>query len=160
MRKLNGAIEHIYLECRQQLFTCSLAITRCRARAEDSIQEAFQKLFGLKSKPRHLKAYVFRAVRNAAIDQVRRNPPPTEEVTEFIFDAKPVPRDVVAHNELKERVTKALLSLSEDERETIVQHIYGDLRFREIARVRQAPLGTVAAWYRRGLKKLRSLLKE
>jgi hypothetical protein len=28
-------------------------------------------------------------VRNAAIDQVRRNPPSTDEVSELIFDAKP-----------------------------------------------------------------------
>jgi RNA polymerase sigma-70 factor (ECF subfamily) len=99
-------------------------------------------------------------VRNAAIDQVRRNPPSTDEISELIFDAKPVPRDAAAHNELKQRVANALLSLSEDERETIVERLYGDLTFREIACVRQAPLGTVAAWYRRGVKKLRSLLEE
>lgn len=160
MDTLNGALERIYLECRQQLFTCAMAITRCPDRAEDAIQEAFYRLFRLDSEPRHLKAYVFRAVRNAAVDQVRRNPPPGDELNEFIFDPAAGPRDSAAHNEFKRRVAEALLTLSGDERETIVEHIYGNLTFREIARVRDAPIATVASWFRRGLKKLRDRLEE
>ncbi len=160
MHTLNGSLEDIYLRYRQELFTCALAITRCPGRADDAIQEAFCRLFRLSSKPRHLKAYVFRTVRNAAIDEVRRNPPPAEELNEFIFDPGAVPREAAADSEFKRRVAEVLLTLPEDERETIVQHIYGGLTFREIAVVRQAPRGTIAAWYRRGLKKLRAKLEE
>jgi RNA polymerase sigma-70 factor (ECF subfamily) len=157
---LNGALERIYREYRQQLFTCALAITRCPERAEDAVQEAFHRLFRASAKPRRLKAYVFRVVRNAAIDQVRRQEPPTEELSEFIFEPGTGPREAVTDKEFSQRVAEALLNLSADERETIVEHIYGDLTFREISRVRQAPLGTVTTWYRRGLKKLRGLLEE
>ena len=160
MHTLNGALERIYRDYRQQLFTCALGITRCPDRAEDAIQEAFYRLFRLSIKPRRLKAYVFRTVRNAAIDQVRRQPPPADEVSEFIFHPGPGPRDASADNEFKRRVAGALLTLSEDERETIVQHIYSGLTFREIARVRLAPLGTVVSWYQRGLRKLRKKLEE
>jgi len=160
LRTLDGALERIYLEYRQQLFTCAVAITRCPNRAEDAIQEAFYRLFRLNRKPKHLKAYVFRAVRNAAIDQVRRNPPLRDELNELIFDPGEGPRDTAAGKELKRRAAEALLTLSQDERETIVQHIYGNLTFREIVRVREAPLGTVVTWYRRGLKKLRNRLEE
>ena len=62
---LNGDLESVYRECRQQLFTCALAITRCPDRAEDAVQDAFCNLFRMNNAPRHLKAYVFRAVRNA-----------------------------------------------------------------------------------------------
>jgi RNA polymerase sigma-70 factor (ECF subfamily) len=160
LHTLNGALERIYLEYRQQLFSCALSITRRSDLADDAIQEAFYRLFRLDSKPRHLKAYVFRTVRNAAVDQVRRNPAPAEELGEFIFDRAAGPRDRAVDNELKRQAAEALLALSEDERETIVQHIYGNLTFREIARVREAPLGTVVTWYRRGLKKLRDRLEE
>lgn len=160
LHTLNGALERIYRDHRQQMFTCALSITRCPDRAEDAIQEAFCRLFRLNGKPRYLKAYVFRSVRNAALDQVRRNPPPADQVIEFIFDPGAGPRDTAADNEFKRRVAEALLTLSDDERETIVQHIYGELTFREIAEVRQAPLGTVTAWHRRGLKKLRARLEE
>jgi len=160
MHTLNGHLDSLYREHRQQLFTCALAITRCPDRAEDAVQEAFCRLFRLSSAPRNLRAYVFRSVRNAAVDQLRRNPMPDEEVSEFIFDPAPGPRDTAADNEFRQQVTEALRSLSEDERETIVEHLYGDLTFREIAEIRDAPLGTITAWYRRGLDKLRARLEE
>ena len=160
MATLDATLENIYRQCRRQLFTCALAITRCPDRAEDAIQEAFYRLFRTNGKPRCLKAYVFRAVRNAAIDQFRRNPPPAEELDEFIFDPGAGPRDAAADKEFQGQAARALLALSEDERETIVQHLYGDLTFREIAQVREAPIGTVTAWYRRGIEKLRRQLEE
>lgn len=161
MKTLNGSLDRIYRKHRQQLFTCALAVTRCPDRAEDAIQEAFYRLFRLERKPRYLKAYVFRAVRNAAIDQVKRNPPPRDNgVLDFVFDPGEDPRAAAAGEEFKRRVAHALLALSEDQRETIVQHIYGGLTFREIAHIRETPQGTVAAWYHRGIRKLRTKLEE
>lgn len=157
---LDGALERLYLECRQQLFTCALAITRRPDSAEDAIQEAFCRLFRLNKKPRRLKAYVFRAVRNAAVDQIRRSPPPSEPLDTFIFDPGASPREAAADSEFNGKVSQALLSLSEDERETIVQHLFAHITFRDIARIRQSPLGTVVAWYRRGVTKLRKKLEE
>ena len=151
----DGALERCYRECRQQLFTCSLAITRCPERAEDAIQEAFCRLFRLDARPRDLKPYVFRAVRNAALDQVQRNTALGEPTTEFIFDPRPGPCETAADAEFQRRAAAALVSLSADERETIVQHLYAGLKFREIAEIRDVPLGTITAWYQRGLKKLR-----
>jgi RNA polymerase sigma factor (sigma-70 family) len=107
-----------------------------------------------------LKAYVFRAVRNAAIDQVRRGPPAAEELNEFIFDAGMGPREAAAESEFKQRVAEALLTLSENEREVIIEHVYGELTFREIAQVREAAVGTVVSWYRRGMRRLRARLED
>lgn len=160
MSGLNGSLDRIYREQRRQLFACALAVTRCPERAEDAIQDAFYRLFRLEQKPRHLKAYVFRAVRNAAVDQVRRRPPPARELDDSIFDPAAGPREEAEAAEFRERTARALAQLSDDERETIVMRIYGELKFREIARVREAPPGTVAAWYRRGMAKLRTLLEE
>jgi RNA polymerase sigma-70 factor (ECF subfamily) len=160
VQPLNGALDRIYLENRQQLFTCALAITRSPELAEDAVQEAFCRLFRLDRKPRHPKAYVFRAVMNAARDQARRAPPASAELGDLIFDPSPGPTVAAEEQELRREVARALLTLSEDERETIVQRIYGGLTFREIARVREAPIGTVAAWYRRGLEKLKRRLEE
>lgn len=88
-------------------------------------------------------------MRNAAIDRARRQPPRAEELNELLFDPVVGPRDTVVEKEFKPKVAEALLTFSADEPETIVQHIYGDLTFREIARARQAPFGIVAAWYHR-----------
>ncbi len=160
MSGLNGALERFYCERRRQLFTCALAVTRCPDRAEDAIQEAFSRLFRLRKSPENLKSYVFRSVRNAAVDQVRRNPQPVEMDMEFIFDPEADPRADAQNKELHRRVGQALLTMQENERETIVLHLYADLTFREIAELTEAPLGTVASWYRRGIEKLRSMLEE
>jgi len=160
MKTLSDALERIYREYRQQLFSCALAVTRHPERAEDAIHDAFYRLFRLKARPRNLKVYVFRAVRNAAIDQIRRNPLPPDDKGEFIFEPEDGPREMAAKNEFKRRAAEALLTVSDDERETTVQHLYADLTFREIARLRGTPPGTVAAWYYRGLKKLRARLED
>jgi RNA polymerase sigma-70 factor (ECF subfamily) len=157
---LNGALDEIYRRYRRQLFTCALAVTRCPDRAEDAVQEAFARLFRLERRPRHLKAYVFRSVRNAAIDQLKRNPPSAGEADAFIFDPGAGPREAAADNEFKRNVAQALQALADDEREIIVQHIYGELTFRDIARMRDMPRGTVTSQYYRGLAKLRDLLEE
>ncbi len=151
----DGALERCYRECRQQLFTCALAIARCPERAEDAIQEAFCRLFRLDARPRDLKPYVFRAVRNAALDQLQGRRVSDELADEFIFDPRPGPCETAADAEFRRRAAAALLSLSADERETIVQHLYAGLKFREIAEIRDVPLGTITAWYQRGLKRLR-----
>ena len=160
MERLNGSLERIYREHRQELFTCALAVTRCPDRAEDAIHDAFCRLFRLKRTPDNLKAYVFRCVRNAAVDLLRRNPLRDEEISDFIFDPSDDPKETAGKNEFKRRAARALLTLSPDERETIAQHVYASLPFREIAEIREVPIGTVAAWHHRGLKKMRERLEE
>jgi RNA polymerase sigma-70 factor (ECF subfamily) len=157
--RLDGELDRIYREHRGALFTCALAIARCPERAEDAVQEAFCRLFRLDARPRRLKAYVFRAVRNAAIDQARRAPPPAAEGGDFVFDPAPGPAEAAEAAEFRRRAAECLLGLDEDEREAIVLHLFAGLTFREVADVREAPLGTVTSWYRRGIEKLRQRLE-
>jgi RNA polymerase sigma factor (sigma-70 family) len=152
-------LEAIYCNCRQQLFTCALVITRSPERAEDAVHEAFCRLWKQNSRPDDFKAYVFRAVRNAAIDQLRRHPMPDELLPDFIFDPGQPPDQLAEAAEFKQQVVERLLALSDDERETIVQHLYGELTFQQIADIRGTALGTVTSWYRRGLEKLRGKLE-
>jgi len=148
----------------RELFSCAIAITRSPDRAEDAIQEAFVRLFRSRLRPRNLKAYVFRAVRNAALDQLRRDGSFSDKLTDIdlagLFDPEPGPEDSAVGREFQRHVAMALASLSPNERETIVNHLYGGLTFREISKVQDAPLGTVTAWYRRGLERMRTFLKE
>jgi RNA polymerase sigma-70 factor (ECF subfamily) len=137
-----------------------LAITRSAVRAEDAVHNAFCEVLRQNHRPIDLKAYVFRAVRNAALDQVRRHATRELPLAEFIFDQQPQPAQSAADAEFKQRVADALLKLSADECETVIQHLYGELTFQEIASIRDAPLGTVVSWYRRGLDKLRARLED
>lgn len=155
---LNSALERVFREHSQQLFISALAVTGCPERAEDAVQEAFYRLFRLQHRPRRLKAYVFRSVRNAALDQLEQNPPISIEDDEYIFDPSEGPADTAQESEFKRKAAKAMKTLSDDERQTVVTHLYADLTFREIAKVRDISINTVWSWYRRGMQKLRRQL--
>ena len=62
----------IYSGHRQGLFTLALSITRNRHQAEDAVHEAFVRLCRRPHSADEPTAYVYRAVRNAAIDQTRK----------------------------------------------------------------------------------------
>jgi len=159
MRRLRKELEKIYDNYGHQLFVCALAVTRSAQAAEDAMHEAFCRGFELDRMPRNLKAYMFTSVRNAAIDFVRRRGRTNPLADNYIFDCSPGPAEQVQQKQFAETVARALLKLSEDERETIVQHLYADLTFQEIADMRARPLGTVASWYRRGLTRLKAYLE-
>jgi RNA polymerase sigma-70 factor (ECF subfamily) len=156
---LRGALERLFREQNVQLFISALAVTGCPERAEDAVQEAFYRLFRLQCRPRRLKAYVFRCVRNAAVDQLHRSRPAVEIDDDFIFDCGEGPEQTAERNEFRKRVVVALRELSGDERETIISHLFGGLTFREIAIVRETSVNTAWSWYRRGMKRLRRILE-
>ena len=152
---LNDRLAELFREHSQHLFACALAVTGSCEQAEDAVQEAFYRLFRLRKEPRYLKAYVFRSVRNAALDQRKRNSSVDLEVSAAVFDLSDEPSDRAGARELARKVDRAMAQLSADERETIVSHLYGTLTFREIAEIRGASSNTVSSWYRRGIEKLR-----
>ncbi|MHC4474042.1 MAG: RNA polymerase sigma factor [Planctomycetota bacterium] len=160
MRRLRREMERLYDEHGQQLFTCALAVTGCAAMAEDALHEAFYRGFRLSKSPRNIKAYMFRSVRNAAIDQLRRRGRAANIAEYYIFDSSAGPAELAEQRQFKRLVAELLLKLSEDERETIVQHLYAGLTFQEIADLRERPLGTITSWYRRGLAKIRDDLEQ
>ncbi|MCX5768826.1 MAG: sigma-70 family RNA polymerase sigma factor [Candidatus Hydrogenedentes bacterium] len=156
---LGVELERVFCRHGRSLFVCALAITRSRELAEDAVQEAFYRLFRMTAVPEDVKAYVYRAVRNAAVDQVTRSPVSGESIEESFFDPGENPQQAAARGEFEERVEEVLRRMSPDERETILQHLYGDLTFREIAELRDVSINTVTSWYRRGIEKLRTELE-
>jgi RNA polymerase sigma-70 factor, ECF subfamily len=155
---LKSELEKLFDDYGQALYTCALSVTGCPGFAEDAVQEAFFRIFRLGTVPDNLKAYVFRSVRNIAIDQLRRNARLVEMNQDFVFDSSGPDEDLET-KEMKQRVAQVLQMLSADERETIVQHLYGGLTFREISEIRGDPVGTVASWYRRGLARMKTHLE-
>jgi len=159
MRTIRSEMERIYDRYGPQFFTCALAITRCPNLAEDAVHEAFCRGFRLARTPQNIKAYMFRSVRNAAIDQLRPRRRMSSLPEDYIFDSSPDPVEIAEQNQFRRQVAKAMLKLSQDERETIVEHLYGDLTFQEIADIRERPLSTITSWYRRGLTKLKQYME-
>ena len=160
MKSSQRELERLYNEFSQQLFVCALAVTGSPDLAEDAVQDAFCRLLRHDRVPRNLKAYVFRSVRNAAVDLIRRDKPMRACTDDYIFNSSRNPREEAARIQFQRMVAQALRTLSEDERETIILHLYVELTYREIAELRSRSINTIVSWYQRGLVKLRACLEE
>lgn len=58
------------------------------------------------------------------------------------------------------RVAQGLSRLTESERETIMQHLVAGMTFRELAELQGRPIGSITAWYHRGITKLRQQMEK
>ena len=158
MPRLRRELAELYDEFGQQLFGCAMAVTRSGDLAEDAVHDAFCRAFRLTERPRNLKAYVFRSVRNAAVDIMRRQSRNVQPISDDFFESSAT-QDMTVEGFSPEDATEALAALSDDQRETVIQHLMAGLTFREIAELRERPIGTVATWYQRGIGKLRRRMR-
>jgi RNA polymerase sigma-70 factor (ECF subfamily) len=68
------------------------------------------------------------------------------------------PAEATGRKEQRKVVAYALAQLPQDQRQVIVLHVLGSLRFREIAHQSGESINTIQSRYRYGLVKLQSLL--
>ena len=148
-------IRRFYDANRRELFVYALALTASREGAEDALHAAFEGVLRQARLPRELRPYVFRAIRNAAMDHHRKAARAAAHVERVLFvpNGHPDPK-------LPLLLEDALAKLGDDERETIVLKTYSGLTLREIAESRDVSINTVASWHRRGLEKLRTILED
>ncbi len=124
---------------------------------EDVVQEAFLKLVSLRQPPRSVVPWLYRVVRNAALDvrkaarrRQRRETAAARAVSWFVepemegLDAK--------------AAVAALQRLAAEEREVIVARLWGGLSFEEIAEVAGCSASTAFRRYSAGLDALRKEL--
>ena len=130
------------------------------ATAEDVLQEALTALLCEQSSPANPIAWMYRAVRNAAIDAGRaaarrrwRERAVAAERREW-FDSR---ADALVDAQIAEQ---ALKQLSVEHREIVVLRIWGQLGFAEIAEVMQIGVSTAHDRYGSALKQLRVALEK
>jgi len=157
-------LQALYARHRQALFTLALARTGRRELAEDAVHDAFVRLCrGGLSRTADPVAYAFAAVRNAAVDKVRRVrlvDAGTQELPVSIFDEHARdPEQRAAMAEQQKLIAGAVNDLGPDEREAMVLRIYADLSFAQIAQVMGTPVQTACSRYYRALRRLREQLE-
>jgi len=127
--------------------------------AENVVQDAFLKLMSGGRKPAGTptdpKAWLYRVVRNTAIDRQRKKrwfrPPPLENWFENLPD-KTQPFDGI-------ELTQLLETLSKPIREIVIAKIWGNLTFQEIAELTGRPISSVHSDYQSGIERLRKILQ-
>ncbi len=146
----------IYRKHRQHLYSYALSLTQNRENAEDAVQKTFLNLLKRNELPEDLKPYVFRCVRNAAL-QKRRDESKNNYASVFNLQySKKFSNDRFTLEELD----AFFMRISKDEKETILLKIIAGFTFKEIAALKEASINTAASWYRRGLMKLREIMEE
>ena len=78
--------------------------------------------------------------------------------TEFIVSDSNEPGRCIIQTEELENLNNALGELPYSQREIIILHVHGGMKFKDIAKSQNVSINTVQSRYRYGLEKLRSLL--
>ena len=124
------------------------------AAAEDVVQEVFLKLLAQPIEPRNEKAWLFTAVRNAAIGaqrsmhrRVHRERTSGGDRAWFESRAEDLIDAAAAQ--------VALSDLPADQREIVVLRIWGDLTLAEASEVLAEPVSTLFSRYKTGLAAIR-----
>ena len=139
-----------------------------RQTAEDLFQETWLRVLerGAQYDGKHnFSTWLFSVARNLAIDHLRRKKPESLETggddTSAMAPVSQAPSafELVAGQEVSERILSALACVPAEYREAIVLRFHEDLSLEEIATVTHAPLGTVKSRIYRGLNVLMPRLR-
>ena len=158
------ALQEIYDLHKKDLMTLATALLYEKTLAEDVLHEVFAKLIRLQGGMRirsTLRGYLLQAVANEARTinraKARKNPANVDELRNSQRGVDSPERTVVLA-EQRHRLEQSLCELPYEQREVILLRHYGQARFKAIAKHQGVSMSAVQARYRRGLKKLRSLL--
>ena len=158
------AFRRIYEKYESFLLTLAANLLGDGSAAEDVVQDVFVSFvqsvesFRLRGS---LKSYLATCVANRARDCIRKRQRhrtvAVNEAEQTVSDANE-PVQLVINSEELQRLKLAMTELPYEQREAVVLHLNGDLKFRQIAKLQNVSIKTVQSRYRYGLDKLRSNL--
>jgi len=164
-----AAFERVYRATCAHLLGVAFRILNSRERAEEVLQEAFMNVWhsagGFDGSVAGPMTWLINIVRNKAIDALRSGK--TERASTVALDEEAM---AVAADELQQpqalfersleklRITGCMGGLGATQRQALALAYYRGMVHTEIAETLGAPLGTVKAWVRRGLDRLKDCL--
>ncbi|MBW8041220.1 MAG: RNA polymerase sigma factor [Planctomycetes bacterium] len=160
-RGRTSALQQIYLKYKDDLLTVARLLVYDINTAEDCLQDVFVSLASDGSKVRtNLKGYLLSCVVNRARDHLRRKVAQSNYQVNIKAQRVDVadPANVMARDDQIKIVMRALEKLSCEQREIIILHLQGDMKFHQIAAMLDMSINSVQSRYRYGMEKLRQLL--
>ena len=159
------ALRLIYIEYKDNLLTIATSLLHDTSAAEDVLHDVFVSFAGSVSRIQlrgSLRNYLIASMVNRIRDQFRKKKYHMVELSEAgQMTAHAVdPERSAEFSEESRRLMDALARLPFEQREAIVLHLNGRMKFKEIAQTQGIPISTVQGRYRYGLEKLRAILKE
>jgi len=167
-----AAFQRLYRATSAHLFGVAMRILNRRDLAEDALQEAFVNVWhnagsyhAAASQP---MTWLIAIVRNKALDllraSARRAADSLDEADEDgrpreLVDDAPSPMQLLTQAAEGIRIRGCLEQLDAVHRQSLALAFYQGLSHSEVARHMRAPLGSVKAWVRRGLERLKKCLE-
>jgi RNA polymerase sigma-70 factor (ECF subfamily) len=162
------ALCRVYNRYANELLTLATSLLGRTGQAEDVLQDVFVRFlesidtFELTGS---LKGYLAKCVANRARDYLRKDRGRRAGDGRQMFDdlrpdrgLSPSPVETAIAAEQRQRVRAVLAELPYEQREAVLLHLQGGLKFREIAHVQGVAAKTAESRYRYGVDRLRSLL--
>lgn len=162
------AFQKLYEQTSSRMYALCLRMLKHEGLAEDVLQEAYVKIWDNAHRfiPAKGKAmtWMTTVVRNKTLDKLRSlksRPVETETVYEGIEFASEnlEPDQFSSLSEDTSKLLECLEKLKSEQKECILMSYYYGHTHEEMSRELERPLGTVKAWVRRGLERLRVCLK-
>jgi RNA polymerase sigma-70 factor (ECF subfamily) len=164
------AFEQVYRLTSAHLLGLAEGVLGRRDRAEDVLQEAFMNVWygaaGFNASLATPMTWLINIVRNKAIDKLRSGKTERSSTVELDDEAMAVPADAGSQPQQlfddsvkRLRIDACMGELGATQRQAIALAYYKGLVHTEIAEALNAPLGTVKAWVRRGMDKLKGCLE-
>jgi len=157
------ALERIYDKYEGYLITVATALLNNTHTAEDVLHDFFVSFVRSADKIKvngNLKAYLAVCVANLARNKLKRRQlePIALDDNDPIVSSDSQPDLLAVQKEETAIVNQAMSQLPFEQREVIVLHLHGNMKFTQIAKLRSSSVNTIRSRYRYGLEKLRSLL--
>ena len=157
------ALREIYLKYKDNLLTIAAALLHDSNAAEDILHDVFMTLAVVAKRLEFrvsLKNYLIASIANRVRDKYRKKTHNTIELEKAgqITSDSDDPEQSAIFGEQMQFLIDALYRLPFEQREVIVFHLTGGLKFREIAKMLDISTSTVQGRYRYGIAKLRTEL--
>ena len=158
------ALRQIYMKYKDNLLTIATSLLHDAYTAEDVLHDVFVSFaagVGRLELRVSLRNYLISSVVNRVRDRFRKKKHhmvELDKVAPVSSDSDGPEQSVIFAEELQ-LLADALFQLPLEQRETIILHLNGGMKFKEIAEVQHIKLSTVQGRYRYGLEKLRTILR-
>ena len=150
------SFDEFYHQTNKQLYVFIYDIIRNRQSSEDLLQETYMRFLNHIDKYKKNTNYfnfLVTIARNLAINEYHKQKRMVYD-EEYIYSVKEEsPTDVPD-------LFYLLDYLNEKEREIVILHMIDNLKFKEIAKMKDKPLGTILWLYNKAIKKLKRKIEE
>jgi RNA polymerase sigma-70 factor (ECF subfamily) len=161
-----AAFEVLYKRHNGALYRYLLRLCRSKDAAEDVFQEVWGKIIGSRSSYRataKFSTFLYRVAHNCFVDHVRRNKRHSHhsELDESRHDdGNPRPDDLTELALARERLSRALMDLPDEQRDAFLLHEEAGLSIDQIAAVTGSKRETAKSRIRYATRKLREAIDE